>query len=450
MNEPLPAAPPFEEDTSEEYRQLVAAIENESPIVFLTGKAGSGKSTLVRRLLESKRWPTAVVAPTGIAALNVGGATIHSFFKFPPRLLERRDVRAVRDPSVFQNLRLLVIDEVSMVRADLMDAIAWFLDLNGPDPSKPFGGVQLVLVGDLFQLQPVVDQDDLHVFFRKVYRSPHFFNSRALRETPVAAIELERIFRQRDPRFAQLLNSIREGRDIASAIDFINERCYREPGESQVDEPRIILTPTNRAAEARNGSALRAIEHPGRIYTAVVSGLFDPRSERLPSPAKLELKPGAQVMFTKNDPEKRWVNGMLGVVRELDEDRVHVELASNLSKAVVEVKPVSWQTLHYKWDEASGEIKREVTGEFLQLPLMLGWATTIHKSQGKTLDAVEIDLERGAFAPGQVYVALSRCRELGGITLTRPIREADVLCDPEIIEFYGELRRRMPPEAEPG
>src|SRR5581483_3703286 len=205
---------PLELACDEEYRQVEAAIEAESPIVFITGKAGSGKSTLIRRLVEQKRWPTAVVAPTGIAALNVGGATIHSFFKFPPRLLERRDVRLLKDPSVFQNLRLLIVDEISMVRADLMDAIAWFLELNGPDPGKPFGGIQLILVGDLFQLQPVLDHNDLHDYFRKIYRSPHCFNSRALLETPVAAVELERIFRQRDPKFAELLNRIREGREI--------------------------------------------------------------------------------------------------------------------------------------------------------------------------------------------------------------------------------------------
>ncbi|MBI3507666.1 MAG: AAA family ATPase [Proteobacteria bacterium] len=426
-----------------EYQRALMALESGAPIVFVTGKAGSGKSTLIRWILEQNRWQAAVVAPTGIAALNVGGATIHSFFKFPPRLLSTADARRMKDRRLYKKLRLLVIDEVSMVRADVMDAVARFLELNGPEPDKPFGGVQLLLVGDLFQLQPVVDEREMGDFFRRAYRSPHFFSARAVQDTPLVSIELERVFRQRDPAFADLLNQLREGRDVEGAIAEINARCHREPDESQIDLPRVVLTPTNRAASMRNAAALRTLEGENRRFTGRFAGAFDPRAERLPSPERLDLKPGAQVMFTKNDPFKRWVNGSLGIVREFKDDGPVVEVAHpghEGTRVAVDVKPVAWETVRYTWEPVTETIAPEVLGEYVQLPLMLGWATTIHKAQGKTLDAVEIDLDSGAFAAGQVYVALSRCRELDAITLTRPIRVEDVTCDAEIMRFYAELK----------
>ncbi|MEW6269198.1 MAG: AAA family ATPase [Thermodesulfobacteriota bacterium] len=429
---------------TEEYRAVDEALRAGAPIVFVTGGAGSGKSTLIHWLLGELACPAAVVAPTGIAALNAGGATIHSFFKLPPRLLEPDDVKRVTDRKLYEKLRLLVVDEISMVRADVMDAICRFLELNGPEPGKPHGGVQLLLVGDLFQLPPVVEHRDLQRFFRRAYRSPHFFSAHAFRSASIVPVEMEQIFRQRDPTFTQLLNGIREGRGVEAAVALLNEKCTRtsEPVRG-ARAPRVILTPTNQAADLKNADALAALPGEARLYPGVLEGRFDPDRERLPSPQNLELKVGAQVMFTKNDPARRWVNGTLGIVRELHPERVRVALALEPGDVTHDVEPVAWDKIRYVWNERTERIEKEVLGRYVQLPLMLAWSATIHKAQGQTLDAVEIDLGHGAFAPGQAYVALSRCRELSGITLTRAIRPDDVKCDPEIVRFYGELRRQM-------
>lgn len=428
---------------TDEHRAVDEALRAGAPVVFVTGGAGSGKSTLIDWLLGELAWPAAVVAPTGIAALNVGGATIHSFFKLPPRLLEPDDVKRVTDRKLYEKLRLLVVDEISMVRADVMDAICRFLELNGPEPGKPHGGVQLLLVGDLFQLPPVVEHRDLQRYFRRVYRSPHFFSARALRSTSIVPVEMAQVFRQRDPEFTKLLSDIREGRGVEAAVALLNDRCARATEAPEKLAPRVILTPTNQAADQKNAEALAALPGEARLYRGMLEGRFDPDRERLPSPQNLELKVGAQVMFTKNDPSRRWVNGTLGIVRELHAERARVALTFEPGDVTYDVEPVSWDKIRYLWNERTERIEKEVLGRYVQLPLMLAWSTTIHKAQGQTLDAVEIDLGPGAFAPGQAYVALSRCRELSGIRLTRPIRVDDIKCDPEIVRFYGELRRQM-------
>lgn len=425
---------------TDEYRAVLQAIDARAPIVFVSGKAGTGKSTLIQWLVTQRKRQTAIVAPTGIAALNVGGATIHSFFRLPPRLIEPGDIRAVTQRAIYKHLELLIVDEVSMVRADLMDGIGWFLEKNGPRPGEPFGGVQVLLVGDLFQLPPVVDQQDLNTFFRRVYRSPYFFSAKVLREASIIPVELGRVFRQRDPSFADLLNKIREGQDVEETVAAINARCGGKNRPAR-EGPSVTLTPTNRVADVRNSKALEILPGRSELYPGKFKGDFDSKAERLPAPQNLELKPGAQVMFTKNDSTKRWVNGTLGIVREVRQGMVRVELAFSPSRAVVDVLPATWDSFKYRWDEATESIDKKATGQYIQIPLMLAWATTIHKSQGKTLDAIEIDLEGGSFASGQTYVALSRCREIDNIKLTRPIRPADVICDAEIARFYRELRR---------
>lgn len=435
----IPAQPREDILVTEEYEAVLQAISAGAPVVFVSGKAGTGKSTLIQWLLGHRRWQSAVVAPTGIAALNVGGQTIHSFFRLPPRLIERDDIRRITDRTIFKHLQLLIVDEISMVRADLMDAIGWFLEINGPKSGSPFGGVQLLLVGDLFQLPPVVDHKDLLTFFRRVYRSPHFFSAKVLKEASIVPIELDRVFRQSDPTFSNLLNQIREGKQFAEAVAELNSRCY-------VDAPgrwsgySITLTPTNRAADARNSSALHSLVGPSRTYSGQFRGHFDTNGTRLPSPQNLELRVGAQVMFTKNGGP-RWVNGTLGVVRGLKEDCVQVELPFSPSRAVVDVHPATWDSFQYRWHEESVSISKVAVGQYVQIPLMLAWATTIHKSQGKTIDSVEVDFDEGTFAPGQAYVALSRCRDIENLRFTRPIRKSDVQIDPEIIRFYEELRR---------
>ena len=437
----IPEAPgPDEIVVTDEFRAVVEALESHAPIVFVSGKAGTGKSTLIQWLVGQRKRQTAIVAPTGIAALNVGGATIHSFFRLPPHLIKREDIRTITQRTLYKHLELLIVDEVSMVRADLMDGIGWFLEKNGPRPGEPFGGVQVLLVGDLFQLPPVVDQQDLDTFFRRVYRSPYFFSAKVLSEASIIPVELGRVFRQRDPSFTDLLNRIREGRDVEGAVDAINARCHQNSARAS-QGLSITLTATNRVADSRNATALERLPGRSALYPGEFKGDFDPTSTRLPAPQNLELKPGAQVMFTKNDAHKRWVNGSLGRVRDVGPGHVRVDLLFSPSRAVVDVSPVIWESARYRWDEKTENIVRESTGQYIQIPLMLAWATTIHKSQGKTLDAVEIDLAGGAFASGQVYVALSRCREIENIRLTRPIRTDDVICDADIIRFYRALPR---------
>jgi hypothetical protein len=291
---------------TEEYRLVNEALRAGAPIVFVSGRAGSGKSTLIQWLLGELAWPAAVVAPTGIAALNVGGSTIHSFFRFPPGILETKEVQRVTDRKLYERLRLLVIDEISMVRADLMDSVCRFLELNGPEPNTLLGGVQLLLVGDLFQLPPVVEHRDLQRYFRRVYRSPHFFSAHAFQKASIVPIEMEHVFRQRDPEFTRLLNDIREGKNVDAAVEALNASANSSgAAETAGQRPRVVITPTNAAADRKNEDALAALPGPAQLYPGVLEGRFDPDRERLPSPQNLVLKVGAQVMFTKNDGRVR-------------------------------------------------------------------------------------------------------------------------------------------------
>ncbi len=420
---------------TESYLRIRDALKEKAPVVFVSGHAGSGKTTLIRWIIEQKKWRSAIVAPTGIAALNVGGATIHSFFKFPSRLLQDSDVRRVSKRGLYENLELLIIDEISMVRADVMDAIGHFLAKNGPHPGEPFGGVQILLVGDLFQLPPVVSGNDLNSFFSEVYPNPYFFSSRILREMPIKFFELGETFRQKDRFFSGLLNQIRTGENISEVAAEINRHCLKKKNASEI--PSVLLTTTNRAADLRNEQALASLPGVSKVYSGVFKGAFDSLRDRLPSPEFLKLKVGAQVMLTKNGRE--WVNGTLGVVKNLKEDSVIVEIMDETPRIAL-VEATAWESVRYQWDPEQKIIHKESAGQFRQIPLTLAWATTIHKAQGKTLGSVEIDLGYGAFASGQAYVALSRCRDLSHISLTRPLQAKDVICDPEISKFYSRLR----------
>ncbi len=420
---------------TESYLRISAALKDKTPVVFVSGKAGSGKSTLIRWIIDQKKWRSAIVAPTGIAALNVGGATIHSFFKLPSRLLQNSDIRRVSKRGLYENLELLIIDEISMVRADVMDAIGTFLGKNGPRPGEPFGGVQVLLVGDLFQLPPVVSGNDLNSFFSVVYPNPYFFSSQVLRNAPMKFFELEESFRQKDRFFSGLLNQIRTGDNIMEVVAEINRHCFKKKTLSQV--PSVLLTTTNRSADFRNEQALTALNGASKVYAGAFKGAFDSLRERLPSPEFLKLKVGAQVMLTKNGRE--WVNGSLGVVKELREKGVVVEIMDEKPR-IVEVEATTWESVRYQWDSEQKIIHKESAGQFSQIPLTLAWATTIHKAQGKTLSSVEIDLGYGAFASGQAYVALSRCRDLSHISLSRPLQAKDIICDSEIVKFYSRLK----------
>ena len=423
-----------------EYKLVKNLLDKDFPVVFVSGKAGTGKSTLVHYLRLALSRNMVVVAPTGVAALNVEGATIHSFFRFPPHIVMSEDIVEVGNRRMYKKVDLLVIDEISMVRADLIDAMDLFLRKNGRDPHRPFGGVQLLLVGDLFQLPPVLTRREEDILSSMHYATPYFFSAHVLQDCPVAPVELSRIWRQTDEGFTSLLNAVREARDLPRVLAVLNERVT-PPGEDARDAARVTLSATNAVADGINLGRLGEIPHPESVFEGEISGKFQLEETKLPSPLRLVLKPGAQVMFTKNDEARRWVNGSVGVVRSVDVPSIHVEMLTDTPGLVHEVTRAEWESYRYEYNAATNRIRPVVTGRFVQYPLMLAWAITIHKSQGKTLDAIRVDLGSGAFAPGQVYVALSRCRSLEHLELARPIRPADVRCDPRIVRFFTALAR---------
>lgn len=420
-------------EVTEDYLEIESWLNAKAPLVFVSGKAGTGKSTLIRYLKSKYQGNVVVVAPTGVAALLVNGATIHSFFRFPPRLVTDDDIQLVRDRKLYRKLDLLIIDEISMVRVDLIDAIDKFLKLNR-ESEEPFGGVSVLMVGDLFQLPPVVTRQDVEGLMRMKYDSPYFFSAKAFKQCRLVAKELTRVFRQTDTEFINLLNGVRVSEKLDDLLPLLNQRCVA--GETNSNNV-VTLSCHNYIADTINDRELDNLPGTERTYIGTVSGSFEVEKVRLPSPINLTLKPGAQVMFTKNGVH--WVNGTMGKVIELDEDVIRVEAGEGPYRMVHEVQRVNWETYKYTYDESADKINPVSSGRYRQFPLMLAWAITIHKSQGKTLDKVRIDLGTGAFEYGQVYVALSRCRSLKDIQLVRPIRNGDVKCDPTIKRFYEAL-----------
>jgi ATP-dependent DNA helicase PIF1 len=426
-------------EVTPEYELVRHLLAKDFPVVFVSGKAGTGKSTLITYLRLALSKALVVVAPTGVAALNVEGATIHSFFRLPPHVVQPEDVQEVANRRMYKKLDLLVVDEVSMVRADLMDAMDLFLRKNGRDPHRPFGGVQLLLVGDLFQLPPVIQKQEDELLASMGYATPFFFSAHVLQDCPVAPVELSRVWRQTDATFCDLLDAVREARDLDPTLAVLNDRCA--PRDAPAPPGRVTLCATNAVADRINLAHLGRIDTPAHTFEGQVSGKFSVEEARLPSPLSLTLKVGAQVMFTKNDDARRWVNGTVGVVRAIDPPSIRVELVSESPGELVEVGRAEWESYRYEYQASTDQLRPVVTGRYVQVPLMLAWAITIHKSQGKTLDAVRVDLGTGAFAPGQVYVALSRCRSLEHLELARPIRAADVRCDARIVRFFSALRK---------
>jgi len=416
-----------------EYKKVKRLLNDGTPVVFVTGKAGTGKSTLIQHLRDTIKGNCVVLAPTGVAAMNIQGATIHSFFRFPPRTLVASDAKEIAYSRPYEKLDLLIIDEVSMVRADVLDAIDRFLRLNGPHKGLPFGGVQVLFVGDLHQLPPVVaSKEDAH-YFATEYASPFFFSAHAFAQAEVRAVELTRIFRQKDRKFIDILNSVRLGSPASDVLDELNARVT-----PAVDSGReTVLSTTNLIADRINKRHLAALPSDAEMYVGALDGEFNIRNDRLPAPMELLLKPEARVMFTRNDPDGRWVNGSLAVVEELTKKSIRVVMDEN--GETVDVEKMLWETYRYEFDEDEEVHIPLVTGSYKQLPLTHAWAITIHKSQGKTLSAARIDLGHRAFAPGQVYVALSRCRRLKDLSLSRPIIPRDVFCDERVKAFYATM-----------
>lgn len=427
------------------WKDALDLLERSSRHVLLTGKAGTGKSTLLRHFIATTAKSVAVVAPTGVAALNVEGQTIHSFFRFPPAVTPET-VKAPRGESPARKIQTLVIDEVSMVRADLLDCVDKALRLARRKPAVKFGGVQLVMIGDLYQIPPVVRREEREAI-RGQYASEYFFSSRAFAGLDLEYVELEKVYRQRDPGFVALLNAIRNNTVTAEHLARVNARM--QPGyEPGPDELCVTLTPTNAAADAVNARRLDALPGAPRRFTGEVEGQF--AASALPVPEELLVKPGAQVMMTKNHPEGRWVNGTLGRVhavgRRNGHDALEVEFAGGRRETVTRD---AWELFRYVWDRAAKRLETEVTGTYTHFPLRLAWAVTIHKSQGKTFDRLILDLGRGAFATGQTYVALSRCTSLEGLVLRRPLARRDILVDRTIVKFvtgfqYARAEARQP------
>lgn len=412
-----------------EFETAASFVRDDTANLFVTGRAGTGKSTLLRMLRDEACGEMAVVAPTGLAAINVGGQTIHSFFGFPPRLLQSADIRRSRNGRIMRRLRFLVIDEVSMVRSDLMAAIDQSLRLNRGRAREPFGGVRLLMFGDLHQLPPVVQEAEVAAHLADSHGGPFFFSVPALREgAGTYRLELSHVFRQSDAALVQALNKIRDGEVSEEDLELLNTRVHPIRTLSE-GEPYVILTPTNAAARRINTAYLNALPSPLHRYQAGVSGDFSESAQ--PTDAALELKSGAKIMLLKNDPDRRWVNGSIARISRLTGKQVFIEIDGKEH----EVEQASWEHRRYAFDQTQDKIVETIAGTFKQFPVRLAWALTIHKAQGLTLDKVYVDLARGAFAHGQTYVALSRCRTLEGLALARPLIPRDVLFDPSAIGY---------------
>lgn len=423
-------------EITEDYKAVVNAIDNKAQFVFVSGSAGTGKTTLIKYLMKKFSGSVAVVAPTGVAALQVGGVTIHSFFKVPPRIVfPETDVKKLADRKLYSSIKLLIIDEISMVRVDMVDAINQFLKLNGSVEGAAFGGVQVLFVGDLFQLPPVVTSEDMQVLRSHGYKSAYFFAAKALYEKQLVMVELQKVFRQKEASFSKLLSHLRLSDDLENVLDELNNNCYNKAQPLNLDA--ITLTTTNKKADLINATELGSLSGPLFTFNGTLEGKFNIDERNLPSPINLALKVGSRVMFTANSPPpRRWVNGTIGTIKEIVYGSVRVEIQNEQGIIVVDVPKFEWKSYAYELNKETQKIEPVVIGSYKQLPLMLAWAVTIHKSQGKTISKINVDLSHGAFASGQTYVALSRCPTLDGISLTRPIRLSDVHCDAEIIRFY--------------
>jgi len=426
-------------------------INQTNQSVFLTGKAGTGKTTLLRKIIESTHKQAVIVAPTGIAALNAGGVTIHSFFSLPfggfipefiqpPQYsssvkfetkdtLKRHFVFNAQRQQLFRNMELLIIDEVSMLRADLLDAMDWSLR-NVRKNNAPFGGVQVLFIGDLLQLPPVVKNEEWNVL-RKYYSGMFFFHSKVIQEQPPLYIELSTIYRQQDSEFISVLNNLRNNEISQEDMAVLNRFVQPDFVPSQ-HEGYITLTTHNSKADEINSTALKALDGKSFFYDAEVTDTFP--EHIYPIDFKMELKIGAQVMFIKNDIsfEKNFYNGKMGIIEALSEKEILVHFPEE--KRTIEVQTYEWENIKYSMDSATGEITEEVQGTFVHYPLKLAWAITVHKSQGLTFDKAVLDVSQ-VFAPGQAYVALSRLRSLQGLVLLKPISMNGLSNDQQVVSY---------------
>ncbi|MBU0614419.1 AAA family ATPase [Patescibacteria group bacterium] len=422
---------------TKEFKDAFDAIEKTNNHIFLTGRAGTGKSTLLKYFRSKTKKKFVVLAPTGVAALNVKGQTIHSFFGFHPKI-EKHLVRKAHPDKLdfFSKIDTIVIDEISMVRADLLDCVDRALRLNTGKPNEAFGGVQMIFIGDLFQLPPVVTKEETDRFVTE-YFSPYFFSADAMQEVRIRIIELLKVHRQKDDRFIKLLNNVRSGKIKPMDIEIWNRRHdpFFDPREES--EHIVHLTTTNNMAKTRNDYELNKLDSKEYTLKAFSKGKLG--TNKMPSDPNIKVKEGARIMFTTNDPAKRWVNGSLGTIIKIKSSGLSktpilfVELEDGKR---VEVEQYKWEIFEYNYNGENFE--EETIGSYVQYPIALAWAVTIHKAQGKTFDRVLVDVGWGAFAHGQMYVALSRCTNLEGITLLKPFKEKDIIVDQAVMDFMNE------------
>jgi len=418
-----------------EYLEIIDLIENTENNIFITGGAGTGKSTLLKYIMEHTQKKCVVLAPTGVAAINANGQTIHSFFRFPITLFDKKSIKADNmKKELFESLQMMIIDEISMVRVDILDAVDCALQINRRN-NKPFGGVQMVFVGDVFQLPPVLTAQDNDYIFTN-YKSHYFFDAPVFQKTDYQLKELTNIFRQdaSEREFKETLNRIRIGETTDNDIRLLNSRMTNIVN----NDDTIYLTTRREIATDINFKKLDRLPTPSIKYTGLIIDTFDTgdgnkiNEDKLPAPYELELKKGAQIMLLRNDKSGRWVNGTIGIIQELKEASISVLINGKLYN----VEKETWEQIEYKYNITENKIEKQIIGKYVQYPLQLAYAITIHKSQGMTFDKINIDIGQGAFTHGQVYVALSRCRTLNGIKLNSRIDETDIIVDPKVLYWY--------------
>lgn len=422
-------------EINEKFKEALNAVETGKNI-FITGRAGTGKSTLLKVIRDNLKQNYVVLAPTGVAAVNIGGQTIHSFFGFRPDITIEKVFRMKhpRNVDVYENLEVLIIDEISMVRADLLDCVSAFLSMHGPKRGRVFGGVQLIFIGDLYQLPPIVTYKETEIF-SEMYLSPYFFDARAFSETSFKIVELTKIYRQTEEEFVNILNAVRNKTVDDYLLSILNKNVDLN-FNPHPDDGYIELVTVNSKAQEINYKRLQSLKGKMYSYEGEISGEFDERS--YPAPHVLDLKVGAQVMLTNNDPYGRWFNGSIGVINKIksnsDGNSIFVKLENG---NIYDIESNKWEMYRFSFDRLSQKISSEVAGSFIQYPLMLSWAVTIHKSQGKTFNKVIVDMGNGAFAHGQTYVALSRCTTLSGLVLRVPIEKRHILLDTRVVTFLN-------------
>lgn len=436
---------------NKEFQDALKLVQYTRQSLFLTGKAGTGKSTFLRYICKNTKKRHIVLAPTGIAAINAGGCTMHSFFKLPFHLMLPDDpnmsLQRGRIHEFFkytkphrkllEELELVIIDEISMVRADLIDAIDRILRVYSHNLREPFGGKQLLLVGDVFQLEPVVKGDEREILNR-FYPTPYFFSARVFQQIDLVSIELQKVYRQTDQRFINVLDHIRNGTAGATDLQLLNTRYGTSIARSE-DDMYITLATRRDNVDYINERKLAELPGDPVTFPGEVTGDFPESS--LPTSKELQLKPGAQIIFIRNDFDHRWVNGTIGTVSGFDPEEETLYVRTDDGKEC-DVKQESWHNIRYTYNEEKHQIEEEVLGVFKQFPIRLAWAITVHKSQGLTFSRAVIDFTGGVFAGGQTYVALSRCTSLGGIQLKKPINRTDIFIRPEIVSFSEQFNNR--------